>query len=183
MSDEAEHGRAPLRLVVMGVSGSGKSTVGEVLAKRLSLPYADADDFHSPANVAKMQAGQSLTDEDRQPWLEAIGHWLEFHAPAGAIVTCSALKRSHRDVLRRFAPDLRLLFLSGDRKLLTERMGSRQGHFMPSSLLQSQLDALEPPDEDEVAVEIEVDRAPEDIAETFVNSLAVSLSSLHPDES
>ncbi len=178
MAGEPDHGEEPLRIVVMGVSGSGKSTIGEVLAKRLSLAYADADDFHPPANVAKMRAGQSLTDEDRQPWLEAIGRWLQGHPGEGAVVTCSALKRSHRDLLRRFAPDIRLLFLNGDQQLLTERMGDRRDHFMPASLLQSQLDELEPPDKDEAATELEVDQAPEDIVETFVRSLKLPPASL-----
>lgn len=135
-------------VVVMGVTGSGKSTVGTALAARLGVPFADADDFHSPANVAKMRSGTPLTDDDRRPWLLAIGEWLAEH-PDGAVVTCSALKRRYRDTLREAAPAITFLHLHGDKATVRERVGSRPGHFMPTSLVDSQFADLEPLGDDE----------------------------------
>src|SRR5688500_1875622 len=106
-------------IVVMGVSGSGKSTVGAALAQRLRVPYGDADDFHPEANVAKMTAGHALDDEDRWPWLAAIGEWLAAHDVG--VITCSALKRSYRDVLREHRPDVLFVHLHGDREVITRR--------------------------------------------------------------
>jgi|SRR4051812_36982783 gluconokinase len=143
-------------VVVMGVTGSGKSTVGLQLAERLGVPFADADDFHSPENVAKMRAGTPLTDDDRWPWLRAIGAWLAEHADTGAVVTCSALKRAYRDTLRTTAPDVTFLHLHGDMDTVRRRVAGREQHFMPESLVQSQFDALEPlgPDERGVVVDL-----------------------------
>ncbi|MEV1011015.1 gluconokinase [Streptomyces sp. NPDC049881] len=141
----------------MGVSGSGKSTVGELLADRLGVPYADADDFHSPANIAKMSAGTPLTDEDRWPWLDAIGAWAAGRAAdGGAVVTCSALKRAYRDRLRAAAPGLFFVHLDGSRELIAGRMAAREGHFMPGALLDSQLAALEPLQEDERGARVDI---------------------------
>jgi gluconokinase len=130
--------------------------VGLQLAERLGVPFADADDFHSPENVAKMRAGTPLTDDDRWPWLRAIGAWLAEHADTGAVVTCSALKRAYRDTLRTTAPDVTFLHLHGDMDTVRRRVAGREQHFMPESLVQSQFDALEPlgPDERGVVVDL-----------------------------
>ena len=135
-------------VVVMGVTGSGKSTVGMALAERMGVPFAVADDFHSPANVAKMRSGTPLTDDDRRPWLLAIGEWLAGH-PDGAVVTCSALKRRYRDTLREAAPAITFLHLHGDKDTVRRRVGARPGHFMPTSLVDSQFADLEPLGDDE----------------------------------
>ena len=137
--------------VVMGVSGSGKSTVGAALAQRLRVPFADADDFHPEANVAKLAAGHALNDEDRYPWLEIIGEWLAEHRDDGGVMSCSALKREYRDQLRKHCPQVRFLHLSGSPDVITRRQASRPGHFMPASLLASQFDTLEPLEADEQA--------------------------------
>jgi gluconokinase len=158
----------PLRVVVMGVSASGKSTAGELLARTLGVEYADADDFHSAANVAKMSAGTPLTDADRAPWLEAIGSWLADRAGTGAVVTCSALKRRYRDAIRSLADDVWFLYCQGSFKLISARIAHRSQHFMPSSLLRSQFAALEPPGPDERAVYEAVSQPPEQIVADFL---------------
>jgi len=136
-------------LVIMGVSGSGKSTVAGVLAGRLGWDLAEGDDLHPEANVAKMHSGQALTDEDRWPWLGIISGWIREHIDAGvpAIITCSALKKKYRDVLR--AEGVVFVFLQGSKDKISDRLASRHGHFMPPSLLESQFEALEEPTEDE----------------------------------
>jgi gluconokinase len=148
---------APL-YVVMGVTGSGKSTVGVALAARLDVPFGDADDFHSAENIAKMSAGVPLDDDDRLPWLQAIGTWLAAHAQTGAVASCSALKRSYRDVLRAAAPTVRFVHLHGDKEAVRRRVGNREGHFMPESLVESQYAALEDllPDENGVVLDFEL---------------------------
>lgn len=130
-------------VVVMGVSGSGKSTVGEALAVRLAVPYADADDFHSPANRAKMSAGTPLTDEDRWPWLEAVGAWMGEQVATGSVVACSALRTAYRDVLRRFVPSTYFVHLYGPPDVIRARFAERKGHFMPEELIESQYATLE----------------------------------------
>jgi gluconokinase len=155
-------------VVVMGVTGSGKTTVGMALAERMAVPYADADDFHSLENVAKMRAGVPLDDEDRWPWLRAIGQWLAKHQEIGAVVTCSALKRSYRDALREGAPDITFLHLDGDMATVRQRVAQRSGHFMPASLVQSQYDALEPLGNDERGVVIPFDLAVDEIVDRFL---------------
>jgi gluconokinase len=130
-------------IVVMGVSGSGKTTIGTALANALDVEYAEADTFHPQANIDKMTAGHALTDEDRAPWLEAIAGWIREHQATGGVVTSSALKRRYRDVLRT-GGNVWFAHLHGDREILAERMKSRSGHFMPVSLLESQLADLEP---------------------------------------
>jgi gluconokinase len=130
-------------VVVMGVSGSGKTTVGTALAAALGVGYAEADAFHSEANIAKMSAGIPLTDADRAPWLESIAKWIGEHEESGGVVTSSALKRRYRDVLRSGGESW-FLHLQGDRDLLSARLKARAGHFMPASLLDSQLADLEP---------------------------------------
>ncbi|ADT96977.1 gluconokinase [Mycolicibacterium gilvum] len=156
-------------IVVMGVSGSGKSTVGAALAQRLRVPFADADDFHPPANIAKMSAGHPLDDEDRYPWLESIGEWLADH-PHGGVMSCSALKRFYRDQLRRHCPDIEFLHLAGAVETISRRQASRPGHFMPANLLQSQFQTLEPLEPDERGVVIDVDQSIDGIIESYISS-------------
>ena len=158
---------APL-LVVMGVSGSGKSTVGAAVAQRLGVPFADADDFHPAANIAKMTAGEALDDEDRRPWLEAIGRWLAAH-PDGGVMSCSALKRTYRDQLRGHAAAVEFLHLEGSREVITHRQASRPGHFMPASLLTSQFQTLEPLQPDEHGEVIDVDQSVDAIVQQYVD--------------
>ena len=150
--------KMPPPIVVMGVSGSGKSTVGAALAQRLRVPFADADDFHPPANIDKMTAGQPLDDDDRHPWLEAIGGWLADRCTSGGVMSCSALKRKYRRQLRRHCPEVEFLHLSGTPEVIGRRQASRPGHFMPASLLVSQFETLEPLDDDERGVSIDVDQ-------------------------
>jgi carbohydrate kinase (thermoresistant glucokinase family) len=153
------HGSEEPLVVVLGVSGSGKSTVGAIVADRLGVPFVDADTLHSPQNVAKMAAGHPLDDEDRWPWLDRVGERLAQAAAAGTglIIACSALKRVYRDAIRARAPQVLFLHLSGGRDILAQRTAHRSGHFMPPSLLDSQLATLEPlgADEDGVVVDIE----------------------------
>jgi carbohydrate kinase (thermoresistant glucokinase family) len=152
-----------LRVVVMGVSGCGKSTVGAGLAGLLGVPYLEGDALHPPRNVALMAAGTPLTDEDRRGWLQAVAAELAAAHEGGLVVSCSALKRSYRDLLRASAPDLKLVYLRGDHALLAERMRARSGHYMPPSLLQSQLDTLEPPAADESAFVVDITPPPEQL--------------------
>lgn len=159
----------PPLLVVMGVSGSGKSTVGAALAQRLDVPFADADDLHPEANIAKMAAGNALDDDDRYPWLETIGAWLADHDADGGVISCSALKVAYRDQLRRHAPRVRFVHLSGSREVIARRQTSRPGHFMPASLLDSQLDTLEPLGSGEDGVVIDVDQSVDAIVQQYVD--------------
>ena len=164
------------RIVVMGVSGVGKSTVGRALAQALGLPDVEGDELHPPRNVALMAAGTALTDADRQSWLQAVARTLADAATGGVVVTCSALKRSYRDLLRASAPDLLLVHLHGDRELLEHRMQARSGHYMPPALLQSQLDTLELPQPDERALSADVAEAPE----RLVGRLALRIREVSP---
>jgi gluconokinase len=159
---------APL-IVAMGVSGSGKSTVGAALAQRLRVPFADADDFHPPANIAKMTAGHPLDDTDRRPWLEAIGEWLTEHTDGGGVMSCSALKRVYRDQLREHAPGVEFLHLAGSREVIARRQASRPGHFMPASLLDSQFAILEPLEPDERGQAVDVDQSIDAIVQEYVD--------------
>ncbi len=159
-------------VVAMGVSGSGKSTVGAALAQRLRVPFADADDFHPPANIAKMTAGEALNDDDRFPWLEAIGEWLAQRCDSGGVMSCSALKHKYRDQLRRHCPDVEFLHLSGTPEVIAKRQASRPGHFMPASLLASQFETLEPLDGDERGLVIDVDQSIDSIIDTYVAQTA-----------
>ncbi|WP_157556405.1 gluconokinase [Nocardia acidivorans] len=160
----------PHIVVVMGVSGSGKSTVAAMLADELGWDLLEGDDLHPPANVAKMAAGQPLTDIDRQPWLAAIAAWMADHLATGrsGLVTCSALKHSYRDTLRHAtigrSGDITFLLLSGTREELRARVTARKDHFMPPGLLDSQLDTLEPPTPDEHIIAIEIGPAPAEVA-------------------
>ncbi|MFY0409263.1 gluconokinase [Solicola sp. PLA-1-18] len=161
---------APL-VVVMGISGTGKTTVGELVAQRLGLEYSDADVFHPQANIDKMSAGTPLTDEDRWPWLEAIGAWLAERDATGGVVSCSALRRAYRDVLTGAAPRARFLHLDGDIELIRERVAHRSGHFMPVSLLESQKDTLVPLGDDEPGLRVDVADSPDQIADAFLADL------------
>lgn len=154
-------------LVVMGVSGSGKSTIGRGLAHRLGIPFVEGDDLHPEVNVAKMAAGIALTDADRAPWLDRIA--AEMSRPV--VVTCSALKRGYRDRLRAAAPDLVLVYLHGERDVLASRMARRVGHFMPAELFDSQLATLEPPAPDEHAIEVDVAHRPDEIVDVVTDRL------------
>src|SRR5690625_2576292 len=170
--DEPLAGTGKPLVVVMGVSASGKSTVGKLLARRLGVVYADGDDFHSQANIAKMHGGTPLTDADRWPWLDAIGKWLHEQAGDGAVISCSALKRVYRDRLRAATPTLCFLHLCGGEQELRRRVAHRKNHFMPASLLDSQLATLEPLEKDETGLASELTAQPEKIVETFVDYLA-----------
>lgn len=141
----------PCILLVTGVSGSGKSTIGALLARRLGWQYAEADDFHPDANLAKMVAGHALDDADRQPWLANIVAWIDAATAAGrpAVVSCSALKRRYRDQLRDGRPNVRLIYLDADEQTIRERLSVRRGHFFPASLIESQFADLESPAPDE----------------------------------
>jgi gluconokinase len=143
-------------LIVAGVSGCGKTTVGAMLAGRLHWRFADGDDFHPAANIEKMRAGIPLTDDDRWPWLRAIAAWMDERDAHGesAVIPCSALKRSYRDILLASRPEARLIFLSVDRDVLARRLAARHAHFFPAQLLSSQLDAFEPPQPDEHTVTV-----------------------------
>ncbi|MER5558577.1 MULTISPECIES: gluconokinase [unclassified Streptomyces] len=161
----------PLTVVVMGVAGTGKTTIGPLVAARLGVPYAEGDDFHPQANVAKMSAGIPLDDDDRWPWLDAIGVWAHGRAERGGVVSSSALKRSYRDRLRAAAPGVVFLHLTGDRALIEHRMAERKGHFMPTALLDSQFATLQPLGPDEAGVAVDVSGTPEDIAERAATAL------------
>ncbi|MGW3999529.1 gluconokinase [Amycolatopsis sp. NPDC004772] len=157
-------------IVVMGVSGSGKTTIGTALAEALGVEYAEADTFHPKANIDKMTAGTPLTDEDRAPWLEAIAGWIREHQATGGVVTSSALKRRYRDVLRT-GGDVWFAHLQVDRARLAERMKTRKGHFMPVSLLDSQLADLEPLQPDEAGVVLDNSSGtPEEITEAALTA-------------
>jgi gluconokinase len=151
----------------MGVSGSGKSTVGAALARRLGVPFVDADTLHPPANVAKMTAGEPLNDDDRYPWLDRVGEWLDRHRDGG-VVSCSALKRKYRDQLRAHSPRVEFLHLNGSPKLIGDRLAARSGHFMPAALLRSQFDALQPLGVDEAGVTVDVGQDVDAILDAFV---------------
>ncbi|MFE7750019.1 gluconokinase [Streptomyces sp. NPDC057428] len=163
--------RTPHVVVVMGVAGTGKTTIGPLLADRLGVPYAEGDDFHPPANIAKMSAGTPLEDDDRWPWLDAIGRWANGRAGLGGVVSSSALKRVYRDRLRAEAPDALFLHLTGDRALVEHRMAGRKGHFMPTALLDSQFATLQPLQEDESGVSVDVSGTPEEITDRAVAAL------------
>lgn len=156
-------------IVVMGVSGSGKTTIAAMLAERLGWRLLEGDAFHPPGNVAKMQAGTPLTDDDRWPWLRAIAEAIG--QGGDAVVACSALKRAYRDVLRGGRDDVRLVFLSGDKALIAGRMAARKDHFMPAALLDSQFATLEEPSADEHPIVVSIDTAPVRIVERIQEGL------------
>jgi gluconokinase len=151
----------------MGVSGSGKSTVGAALAQRLAVPFVDADVLHPPVNIAKMAAGEPLNDDDRYPWLEIVGEWLAGHRNGG-VASCSALKRKYRGQLRAHSPRVEFLYLTGSPELIAGRLAARSGHFMPATLLRSQFDALEPLGADEAGVTVDAGQDVGAIVDAFV---------------
>ncbi|MEG8279777.1 gluconokinase [Streptomyces sp. AHA2] len=157
------HHTVPL-VVVMGVSGSGKTTVGRLLAERLDVGYAEGDDLHPASNVAKMRAGHPLDDTDRGPWLDKIAQWLVDHADSGGVVTCSALKRRYRDRLASAAPHVFFLHLDGSPEVIAARITARRGHFMPPELLRSQVSDLEPLGEEERGAAVPIDGTPQQTA-------------------
>jgi gluconokinase len=160
-------------LVVMGVSGSGKSTVARLLSEGLDWLMAEADEFHSAANITKMESGVPLDDRDREPWLRSLRDWISEQDAAGrsAVVTCSALKRTYRDVLRKATARVVFVHLDGSRELIAGRLSGRTGHFMPPSLLDSQFDALEPLDDDEDGITVDVASSPAEITAAVIASL------------
>jgi gluconokinase len=155
-------------VVVGGVSGSGKSTIGALLAQRLDVPFIDADSLHPEANVTKMAAGLPLTDMDRAPWLVRIGEVLSEHDASGLVLACSALKRSYRDTIRVVEPSTLFITLSGSRELIASRLAARTDHFMPASLLDSQLAAFEPLNDDEAGADVDVAANVDDIVAAAV---------------
>jgi len=169
------HGDPPGVVVVMGVSGSGKTTIGKQLARRMGGVFADADSFHPPANIEKMKAGHPLTDEDRWPWLDAmaaqIGQWLAEGRPA--VLACSALKRVYRDRLVAGRPGIAFLYLSGSEAVIATRLANRKGHFMPPSLLRSQFETLEPPGDGERVVTVDIRHPPRRIVDIAARRLGL----------
>ena len=163
----------PCALIVMGVSGSGKSTVGEALARRLGWRFEDGDKFHPASNVAKMHAGIPLTDDDRWPWLKAIADEVDRACEAGspAVIACSALKRAYRDVLVHGRGDVRIVYLRGNQPLIARRLALRKGHFMPPGLLASQFQTLEPPADDEAVIAVSIDAPVDAIVDDVVRQL------------
>jgi carbohydrate kinase (thermoresistant glucokinase family) len=169
----AQTSSGPAVLVVMGVSGSGKTTIAALLAGRLGWEYEDGDDFHPPQNVAKMHGGTPLTDEDRWPWLGAIAAWIDATRSTGrhGIVACSALKRAYRDILLRDKPDVRLVYLQGDKQLIAARQAARLNHYMPATLVDSQFAALEEPGPDENPIVVSVAPRPSEIVQNIIKQL------------
>lgn len=165
--------QTPCALVVMGVSGSGKSTISERLAAHLGWTYEDGDKFHPPGNVAKMSAGHPLTDADRWPWLQAIADEIDRIAASGgrAVIACSALKRAYRDILVHGRDDVRIVFLDGTQDLIADRLAARKGHFMPPDLLASQFRTLERPAPAEHPITVSIDAPVERIVDDIVTQL------------
>ncbi|MDZ7717276.1 MAG: gluconokinase [Balneolaceae bacterium] len=163
-------------IIVMGVSGCGKSTIGQLLASHLNLPFYDADDFHPEANVEKMRTGIPLTDQDRKPWLENLNASMKkWNRKDGAILACSALKKSYRELLKKDfnENEVVFIFLDGSKKLISERLKKRKGHYMPPDLLTSQFRALEKPED---AIRVSIDRKPEKIVEKILSKLPINNS-------
>ena len=165
----------PEVIIVMGVSGSGKSTVAKGISAVMGWEFAEGDDFHSEANVAKMRSGQALTDEDRWPWLESIGSWISAKEAAGesAVVTCSALRRAYRDLLRRGRPHVRFLHVIAPAEVIRDRMEHRAGHYMPASLLPSQIATLEPLAADESGTSVTNEGTPAQVLDRALAALGL----------
>ncbi|HEX2553835.1 MAG TPA: gluconokinase [Microvirga sp.] len=166
----------PAALILMGVAGSGKTTTASLLGERLGWSYRDADSFHPPANIEKMSRGEALGDEDRWPWLAAIGAWIDDHLARGesTVVTCSALKRVYRDRLVGGRPGAHLVHLVGEKSLIAGRMGARRDHFMPLGLLDSQFATLEPPAADERVLSVPVTQTPDEVVDAIVTALGLA---------
>ena len=176
MDRHAAHNR-PLVLVVMGVSGSGKTTVGKLLAERLGWHYQEGDALHPPENVAKMSSGTPLTDADRVPWLQRIAGRIDAWRSSGeaGVITCSALKRGYRDIIIGDRPDVVLVYLRGSRELIGRRMAARKGHFMPTALLDNQFATLQEPSPEEQAITVDVDGTPVEIVDDILRRLPPEL--------
>jgi gluconokinase len=161
-------------LVVMGVSGAGKTTVGERIAARLGWPFVDGDDLQPKANIDRMHGGTPLTDADRAPWLAAIGAWIDARAEASepGVVTCSALKRAYRDTLRHGRPQVRIVYLRGSKAQIAERLAHRSGHFWPAKLLDSQFADLEEPTAEENAIVVDIAETPEAVVTAVIERLS-----------
>jgi len=168
--------KTPCALIVMGVSGSGKTTIADKLAERLGWACEDGDKYHPKSNVEKMSAGHPLTDEDRWPWLQAIADKIDQICKAGehAVVACSALKRTYRDVLVHGRDDIRIVYLDGTQQLIAGRLAARKGHFMPPGLLDSQFKTLQPPGSDENAIAVSIDASVSAIVDDIVGKLRLS---------
>ena len=175
MTPDSKRLALPVVLVLMGVSGCGKTTIGELLAERLHWAYEEGDALHPPANVAKMHAGHPLDDADRAPWLAKVADWVNARLDAGesGVITCSALKRAYRDLIDRRGDGIEFVYLHGSRELIASRLNARQGHFMPPSLLDSQFATLEEPAADEPAIRVEIGAAPDLIAANIVDALGL----------
>jgi len=165
-------------LVVMGVSGSGKTTVAGLLANRLGWPFEEGDALHPPSNIEKMSRGQPLTDADRRRWLDAVAQWVGARLDAGqdGLITCSALKRSYRDVIYQRGAGVVFVFLAGSKETIAPRLDARQSHFMPPSLLDSQVADLEEPGRDEPCIRVDIGPAPAVIAQVILSELALQES-------
>ncbi len=165
----------PVVLVLMGVSGCGKTTVAQILAERLHWPFEEGDALHPPANVAKMAAGHPLDDADRAPWLARVADWVDARLDAGecGVITCSALKRAYRELIDRRGARVEFVYLHGSRELIASRLSGRHGHFMPSTLLDSQFATLEEPGSDEPAIRVEIGEPPEGIADVIMAALGL----------
>ena len=176
MTPPAKRLARPVVLVLMGVSGCGKTTVGQLLAERLRWPCEEGDALHPPANVAKMAAGHPLDDADRAPWLAKVADWVDDRLDAGecGVITCSSLKRSYRALIDRRGAGVEFVYLHGSRELIASRLATRHGHFMPPTLLDSQFATLEEPAADEPAIRVEIGAAPEAIASDIVDALGLS---------
>jgi carbohydrate kinase (thermoresistant glucokinase family) len=181
--ETASSPRKPSVVVVMGVSGCGKSTIASMLAHRLNWIYEDGDWFHPQSNVRKMHAGEPLTDEDRWPWLHGIAAWIDASRRVGnhGTVACSALKRAYRDILVGERRDVRIVYLKGERDLIARRLAARDGHFMPPSLLDSQFAALEEPQPDEHPIVVSIVPHPREIVEEIVKRLGEDASPSPPE--
>lgn len=155
--------------IVMGVSGCGKTTIGNLLAREKQIPFFDADDFHPAANIKKMKGGTPLNDDDRLPWLQILSEKIkEWSEANGAVLACSALKKDYRNILQSKTKDVTIIWLDGSYELIKSRMQDRKGHYMPPGLLKSQFDALEPPNN---AIKIDIDKKPETIVSEILEKL------------
>jgi len=170
MTTDSKHHNKGTAWVVMGVSGCGKSSIGALLAARLGVPFIEGDAYHSEANVAKMSAGVPLTDDDRHDWLVTLRDKLAAHE-GGAVLSCSSLKRAYRDLLRSSGGDVRFAHLAGERSLLEERVSNRPGHYMPPSLLDSQLRTLEPLQPDEAGTLLDIRDTPDSLVAQILASV------------
>ena len=165
----------PIVLVLMGVSGCGKTTVAQILAQRLGWAFEEGDALHPQANVDKMHAGHALTDDDRAPWLARVADWVDARLDAGecGVITCSSLKRAYRALIDRRGAGVEFVYLHGSRELIASRLATRHGHFMPSTLLDSQFATLEEPGAEEPAIRVEIGEPPELIADDIAAALTL----------